>query len=86
MLLYVDGLALGQSNENHLNLSQHKLNYITKSCKLHISCSTPELMVFVESTVRSKVIVEDKIVEQVLRFNCPGLDMSYVKDCDRVGR
>jgi len=82
-LLFADDQVIIADTEDNLQKAVHKLNQIiTKYC-LTISVQKTKLMAFKgRDPVRTKIAIDNKIIEQVNVFNCLGNIISYEGELD----
>jgi hypothetical protein len=81
MLLFVDDQVIIAETEDDLQKAVHKLNQIITEHGLTISVQKTKSMAFKGSDpVRTKIIMDNKIIEQVNSFNYLGNMISYEKN------
>ena len=81
-LLFVDDQVTIADTEDNLQKAAHKLNQI-KEYGLTISVQKTKSMAFKgRYPVRTKIVTENKFIEQVNSFNYLGNMMSYEKELD----
>lgn len=77
-ILFADDQALIASDEDTLQRATYDLNRMTKKYNLSISTEKTKVMAFSgNETVRSKIIINNKPIEQVKTFNFLGSTISY---------
>lgn len=77
-LLYADDHTIIEENELSLQKSLYQLNRICKPYCLSISVSKTKVMAFRgKYPIRTKIIIDDKVIEQVKHFNYLGCDITY---------
>ena len=82
-LLFADDKIIIQESEDKLQLAVHRLNQICPEYNLKISLHKTKVMAFQgKYPVRSKIIVNNKPIEQVSNFTYLGCDTSYNYDND----
>jgi hypothetical protein len=70
ILLYANNQIIISNSEDNLQRGVYMLNNILKYFKMKISCSKSKAIAFLgQQPVRSKIIIENKILEQVNTFN-----------------
>lgn len=83
ILLYADDIVIIQNSEENLQRSVYKLSQIGKEYNLKISTRKTKVMAHKgKHPVRSKVVIENKILEQVSYFDYLGCNVSYDRDKD----
>ena len=69
--------------EDNLQKAAYKLNHIITEYGLTISVQKTKSMAFKgRDPVRTKIVIDNKIIEQVNSFNCLGNMISYEKELD----
>jgi hypothetical protein len=83
-LLFADDQVIIADREDNLQRAAHKLNQIiTVQYGLTISVQNTKLMAFRgRDPVRTEIVTDNKIIEQVNSFNYLGNVMSYDKELD----
>ena len=82
-LAFADDQILIAKNEDELQRMLYKLNIVAKTYNMEISPEKTKVMTFKGShPVRSKIILENKTIEQVSKFNYLGCDISFVNEID----
>lgn len=82
-LLFADDLAIIQETEDDLQRSLHQLNNLCKTYNMKISYNKTKVMAFKGTyPVRTKIIIDNRPIEQVSHFNYLGCDVSYNYDND----
>ena len=82
-LLFEDDQIIIQPTENDLQLSMHQLSQICGTYNFKISAMKTKVMAFLgKDPVRSKIVLNDKPIEQVSHFRYLGCDISYEPDRD----
>ena len=80
-MLYL--LLVSQSEENELQRSIYTLRTLCQKYNFKISNTKTKVMDFLgENSVRTKIIIDNSVLEQVSHFNYLGCDISYRKDND----
>ena len=83
VLLYADDVAIIQNNEEDLQRSVYKLYQLGNAYNLRISKKKTKVMAHRgKFPVRSKIVVEDQILEQVSHFEYLGCNVSWDVDRD----
>ena len=79
-LLFADDQVIIADTEDNLQKAAHKLNHIITEYGLAISVQETKLIVFErQDPVRTKIVIDNKIIEQVKLFNYLGNMISYEK-------
>lgn len=82
-MLYADDVAIIQNNEEDLQRSVYKLYQLGNAYNLRISKKKTKVMAHRgKFPVRSKIVVEDQILEQVSHFEYLGCNVSWDVDRD----
>lgn len=82
-ILYADDQVLIAETEDELQLNIYKLSKIARYYNCEISTSKTHIMAFCgKDPVRSKIVVENQVLNQVSNFNYLGNDISYNYDRD----
>lgn len=82
-LLFADDQVLISSSENGAQRALFQLNNISKSFSLNISINKTKVLAFRGAdTLRAKIVLEGKIIEQINSFNYLGCNISYMKNED----
>lgn len=82
-LLFADDQIIFGKTENELQISVNRLNETSKKYNMRISSSKTKVMAFKgKYPVRCKIVVNDKIIEQVSNFVYLGCDVSYDRPKD----
>jgi len=82
-LLFADDQVIIADTEDKLQKAMHKLNRIIKEYGLTISVQKTKSMAFKgRYPVRTKIVKDNKIIEQVIMFNYLGNMISYEKELD----
>ena len=82
-LLFADELGIIANREDNLQRAAHKLNQIITWYGLTISVQKTKSMAFRgRDPVRIKIVIGNKIIEQVNSFNYLGNMISYEKELD----
>ena len=83
MLLFADDQVIIADTEDNLQKSVHKLNQILTEYGLTIFVQKTKLMAFKgRDSVRTKIVIDNKIIEQVKMFNYLGNMIFYEKELD----
>jgi hypothetical protein len=85
-MLFADDQVILQESEEELQRAMYQLSKISAKYNMKVSTSKTKVMAFWgKYPRRSKIVVENKIVEQVSHFNYLGCDVTYNedKDCDK---
>ena len=81
--LFADDQVIIADTENNLQKAAHKLNQIITEYGLTISVQKTKSMAFkVQDPVRTKIVIDNKIKEQVNFFNYLGNMISYEGELD----
>jgi hypothetical protein len=82
-LLLADDQVIMAESENLLQKSVHKLEKITSKYGLTISTNKTKTMAFRgRDPIRSKIVMNNKIIEQIHTFNYLGCSLSYEREKD----
>jgi hypothetical protein len=82
-LLFADDQVTTSKAEDNLQKTAYKLNQITTEHGLTISAQNTKLVTFKRrESFRSKIVIDDKIIEQVNCFNYLGNLISYENEVD----
>ena len=82
-LLFADDQVIIADTEDNLQKAAYKLNQIITEYGLTISVQKTKSMAFKgQDPVRTKIVIDNKIVEQVNSFNYLGNMISYEKEMD----
>jgi hypothetical protein len=82
-LLFADDQVIISNTDYNLQKAAHKLNQIITEYGLTISAQKTKSMAFKgRDPIRSKIVIDNKILEQVNSFNCVGNLISYENDVD----
>lgn len=82
-LLYADDQVLFGNNEDELQYSIYHLHLIARNYNLEISTSKTKIMAFQgKLPVRSKICIENVILEQVNTFKYLGYTLTYLDERD----
>jgi len=82
-LLFADDQDIIADTEDNLQKAAHKLNQIIRKYGLTISVQKTKSMAFKgRGPVRTKIVIDNKIIEQVNLFNYLGNMISYEKELD----
>jgi hypothetical protein len=82
-MLFADDQVLTAKSESDLQYSVHNLNKIAAKYFLEINIQKTKVMAFKgQEPVRSKVCINNKILEQVNTFNYLGYYLSYEEEKD----
>lgn len=82
-LLFADDQIIIQDSEDNLQKAIHKLNTICGEYHLKISIQKTKVMAFRgKHPVRSKIIINNTVIEQVSHFKYLGCDITYDYDKD----
>jgi len=82
-LLFADDQVVRADTEDNLQKAARKLNRIITEYGLTISVQKTKSMSFKgRDPVRTKIVIDNKIIEQVNMFNCSGNMISYEKELD----
>ena len=82
MLLFADDQVITADREDNLQRAAHKLNQIITEYGLTTSVQKTKSMAFIgRDPVRTKIVIDNKIMEQVNSFNYLG-NISYEKELD----
>ena len=82
-LLFADDQVIIADREDNLQRAAHKLNQIITEYGLTTSVQKTKLMAFRgRDPVRTKIVIDNKIIEQANSFNYLGNMISYEKELD----
>jgi len=82
-LLFADNQVVIADTEDNLQNAAHKLNCLITEYGLTISVQKTKSMAFKgRDPVRTKIVIDNKITEQVNMFNYLGNMISYEKELD----
>ena len=82
-LLFADDQVIIADGEDNLQRAVHKLNQIITEYGLTISVQKTKSMAFGgRDEVRTKIVIDNKIIEQANSFNYLGNMISYEKELD----
>jgi hypothetical protein len=82
-LLFAEDQIIIQESEDKLKRSIFYVNNICKSYNLKISTNETKTMAFKgKYPVRTKIIIEDKTLEQVNHFKYVGYDITFLEETD----
>lgn len=77
-LLYADDLVLIAETENKLQKGTYQLQNICTEYDMKISTQKTKTMAFVGAdTIRSKIVINDEVIEQIRHFKYLGCDLTY---------
>ena len=83
MLLFADDQVIIADTEDNLQKSVHKLNQILTEYGLTIFVQKTKFMAFKgRDSVRTKIVIDNKIIEQVKMINYLGNMIFYEKELD----
>ena len=83
MLMYADNIAIIQQTENELQRSVYKLNEIAGEYNMKISLKKSKIMAHHgKFPTRSKIVIDNKLIERTNHFNYLGCDITYDRDKD----
>ena len=78
-----DGIIYDNNTEDNLQKAAYKLNQIITEYGLTISVQKTKSMAFKgQDPVRTKIVIDNKIIEKVNSFNYSGNMISYEKEMD----
>jgi hypothetical protein len=81
VLLYADGVVIIHKNEDDLQRSVHHLNQTCNQYNFKKSEEKTKVMAFWgKHPVRSKIVLQDQLLEQVLYLNNLGCEISKEND------
>ena len=82
-MLFADDQVLIASSENELQLATYKLNQIIEKYNMKISINKTKVLAFKgKENVRSKIIINDKPIEQVSSFKFLGCSLNLYTEED----
>jgi hypothetical protein len=82
-VLFADDQVVIAENEDELQRGMHELEKSVKKHNMKISCAKTKTLAFKgKDPVRSKVVIANKIIEQVNTFRYLGVDISYTREVD----
>ncbi|XP_056642605.1 general transcription factor II-I repeat domain-containing protein 2A-like [Diorhabda sublineata] len=76
ILCYGDDAVLIAENEDGLQRLLFKFNTTAKSLKMKISAAKIKCMITSKTPIRCKLVVDDEIIQQEMKFKYPGPDIS----------
>ena len=80
-MLFADDQVVIADTEDNSQKAAHKLNRIITEYGLTLSVQKTKSKAFKgRDTVRTKIVIDNKIIEQVNMFNCLGNMISYEKN------
>jgi hypothetical protein len=83
VLLYADDQIVLADSEDNLQRTVPKLWLISNQYDLNISPNKTKVMAFIRAnTIRTKIVINDQIIEQVNSFNYLGCNLSYTSSRD----
>jgi len=83
MLLFSDDQITLSNTEENMQEAAYKSNQKITKCGVTISAQKTKLMAFKgQDPVRSKIVIENKIIEEVNSFNYLGNLISYEREVD----
>ena len=78
-ILFADDMAVLAEDEDSLQRSLYNLNAIAKEFNMKISAGKTKVMAFLgKEPIRSKIVIDGKVIEQVNVFTYLGTDISYL--------
>ena len=81
--VFADDQFIIADTEDNVQKCEHKLNQIITEYGLSIFVQKTKWMAFKgRDTVRTKIIIDNKIIEQVHMLNYLGITISYEKEWD----
>lgn len=82
-LLFADDQVLISSSENDAQRALFNLSNISRNFNLNISTKKTKVLAFRGAeTIRAKIVLEGKTIEQINSFNYLGCNISYIKNED----
>lgn len=82
-MLFADDQVIIQDKEDKLQMAVHRLHQLSKLYNLRISKTKTKTMAFLGSNpIRTKIVIEDQVLEQVSHFQYLGCDITYDEDKD----
>ncbi|KAJ4440460.1 hypothetical protein ANN_08601 [Periplaneta americana] len=82
-LLFADDIVFMATSEDNLQRLVYNFNQMAKSFNMKISTDKSELMAFLgNEPVRSKICINNKIIEQIKNFSYLGYQISYEEEKD----
>jgi fructose-1,6-bisphosphatase len=82
-LLFADNQVIKADTVDNLQKAAHKLNRLITENGLTVSVQKTKAMAFKgRDPVRTTIVVDNKIIEQVKSFNCLGSMISYESELD----
>lgn len=82
ILCYADDAVLVAENEDDLQRLLYRFNCVAKSFNMVISASKTKSMTTSKIPTRCKLVVDDKIIQQVMKFNYLGIELSGYGDIE----
>lgn len=81
--MFADDQVIFSNSEDGLQIATNKLLKVIKDYNLKISLTKTKAMGFLGTRhLRTKIVIEDKIIEQVSSFNYLGCNVSYCENND----
>jgi len=80
MVCYADDAAIFAETEDYLQRQLHKFCQVSQTMNMTISIEKMKSITFAKDPVRCRLIVQDKIIEQVSQFKYLGMDLSSYHD------
>jgi len=80
MVCYADDAAIFAEKEDDLQRQLHKFCQVSQAMNRTISIEKTKNIPFTKDPVRCKLVVQDKIIEQVSQFQYLGMDLSSYHD------
>lgn len=82
-LLFADDQLVLADSEDNLQRAVHLLRIVANKYNLKISHRKTKVFGFCgNNTIRTKIVIEDKMIEQVNSFTYLGCDLSYISSTD----
>ncbi|XP_056629854.1 uncharacterized protein LOC130440616 [Diorhabda sublineata] len=80
MVCYADYAAIFAETQDDLQRQLHKFSQVIQAMNMTISPEKTKNITFAEEPVPCKLVVQDKIIEQVSQFRYLGMDLSSYHD------
>lgn len=80
MVCYADDAAIFAETEDDLQKQLHRFYQVSQAMNMTISTEKTKSITFAKDPVRCKLVVQDKIIEQVSQFKYLGMDLSSHHD------
>jgi hypothetical protein len=82
-LLFADDQVILANSEDNLQRAIHRLNVMSKDYNMRISVDKTKLLALRgKDPIRIKIVINERILDQVLNFNCLGYNMGLNREKD----